>query len=360
MFKRNDEIPHMLIFGTTGSGKSELAKKEIATILKEHPQDRIYVLTNTPEYRSLVEEFGSVIASEQKVRPDHDSPFWPVNPLDLSFYKLENEIDVKLSMKTDYIAAFFEFAKGKSLTTAEREIIGRAARRLYDPYIESMKDSDDYTVCPEKVPTFEDLYNELIKEDIPEAKSLALMFEIYAKGSHNYLSCHTKPRTADIETNRLVIYNFQEMGTMMTPILILSVLENIWCNNLDPMKNTWIYLEDVSILLQNEASAASLRTYWDCSRMQNITLTGITQDFDSFDEFGRAILNNCKSVIFMRQPKMNIETIKDLYSLDGTEAGLIESLPGQKPGNGVYINGRNVEAIETYNASEDTFATDER
>lgn len=74
-----------------------------------------------------------------------------------------------------------------------------------------------------EVPTLQDFRNELLKQEEPEAKKIALAIELFTNGSLNTFAKHTNVDT----NNRLICYDILDLGKQLMPIGMLVVLDSI-------------------------------------------------------------------------------------------------------------------------------------
>ena len=95
-------------------------------------------------------------------------------------------------------------------------MIDRCTRTVYRKYLEDPR--------PENIPLLEDLYNELLKQEEPEAKFVATALEIYVSGSLNVFNHRTN---VDIN-NRIVCFDIKDLGKQLKKIGML-IVEDISC-----------------------------------------------------------------------------------------------------------------------------------
>ena len=127
------------------------------------------------------------------------------------------------------------------------------------------------------MPLLEDLYNELLKQDEPEAKHVATALEIYVTGSLNVFNHRTN---VDI-TNRLVCYDIKELGKQLKKIGMLIVQDQVWGRvtaNRETGKATRYYMDEFHLLLKEEQTAAYSVEIWKRFRKWGGIPTGITQN----------------------------------------------------------------------------------
>ena len=127
------------------------------------------------------------------------------------------------------------------------------------------------------MPTLQDFRAELLKQDEPEAKEIALAIELFTSGSLNTFAKHTNVDT----NNRLICYDILDLGKQLMPIGMLVVLDSILnriTQNRAKGRNTFIFIDEIYLLFQHEYSANFLFTLWKRVRKYGAYATGITQN----------------------------------------------------------------------------------
>ncbi len=254
--------PNGLILGTPGSGKSFAAKREIANAFLVTDDD-ILISDPEAEYRPLVEHFGGQVI---KISPTSDQY---INPMDIN--QNYSDDDDPVMLKAEFILSLCELIIGgkDGLLPVEKTIIDRCIHRVYRKYFENP--------VPENMPILEDLYNELLKQDEPEARHVATALEIYVTGSLNVFNHRTN---VDI-TNRIVCYDIKELGKQLKKIGMLIIHDQVWGRvsaNREEGKSTRYYLDEMHLLLKEEQTAAYTVEIWKRFRKWGGMPTGITQN----------------------------------------------------------------------------------
>ena len=90
-----------------------------------------------------------------------------------------------------------------------------------------------------------------------------------------------QPTNVDM-SNRLICFNIQSLGDQLKSVAMLSMLEFINTQVMqndrsDPDAATWVYFDEIYLLLRNELSAHFLYVSWKRFRKYNAYATGITQ-----------------------------------------------------------------------------------
>lgn len=254
--------PNGLILGTPGSGKSFAAKREIANAFLVTDDD-VIISDPESEYSPLVLRFGGQVI---KISPTSTQY---INPMDINMNYSDD--DNPIALKADFILSLCELIVGgkEGLQPVEKTVIDRCIHQIYQRYFEDP--------VPEKMPLLEDLYNELLKQDEPEAKHVATALEIYVSGSLNVFNHRTN---VDI-TNRLVCYDIKDLGKQLKKIGMLVVQDQVWgrvTENRSQGRSTRYYMDEMHLLLREEQTAAYTVEIWKRFRKWGGIPTGITQN----------------------------------------------------------------------------------
>lgn len=174
------------------------------------------------------------------------------------------------------------------------------------------------------MPTLDDLCKELLKQKENEAKEIALALELFASGSLNTFSKQTNVNV----NNRLVCYDILDIGEQLMPIGMLIVLDNIWNRitaNRIKGKNTFIFIDEIYLLFQNECSANFLHKLWKRARKYGAFATGITQNVDELlhSLTARTMLANSEFVVMLNQASTDRDELAKLFSISDSQLKFI-------------------------------------
>ena len=108
-----------MYLGSTGSGKSFAAKRELLNVFLTIPQDRIIVVDPMGEYAPLVRRLGGQVIEIAPDSPHH------LNPMDVELNMAAGESP--LSMKADFLLSLCELVVGgkEGLQPIEKTVIDR-------------------------------------------------------------------------------------------------------------------------------------------------------------------------------------------------------------------------------------------
>ena len=320
-----------MILATSGSGKSMFTKQEIMELFLRFPKARFYLVDPENEYRPLVEELGGIVVDISVESRTY------LNPLE---YKPEPGSDtLPNEAKVEFILSLCEQIMGKNNGyIGDKSIIDNSLRNIYAHYVKANYKGD----CP----TLHDLWKDLKEQPLERAKEIALALEVYVNGS---LSMFAKPTNVDM-TNRLICFNIQSLGGQLKAVAMLYMLEFINTRVMTTERSssacaTWVYFDEIYLLLQNELSAQFLFTSWKRFRKYNAFATGITQNIEDClsNSTAYAMLANSEFVCMLRQTK-DIDHVVELYGLSDIQRNyLLKARPGQgilKMGNALipFVN----------------------
>ena len=254
--------PNGLILGTSGSGKSFSAKREILNVFLVTDDDIIIICDPEVEYYPLVQRLdGQVI----KISPTSRQY---VNPMDLNLDYSDDENP--LSLKVDFLLSFCDIVVGSKdgLQPVEKTVIDRCVRQVYQAYLSDPR--------PENMPTLGDLYDTLRAQEEKEAQFIATALEIYVTGSLNVFNHRTN---VDIN-NRIVCYDIKELGKQLKQLGMLVIQDQVWNRvtvNRGLGKTTRYYVDEFHLLLKGELASWSVEI-WKRFRKWGGVPTGITQN----------------------------------------------------------------------------------
>ena len=254
--------PNGLILGTPGSGKSFSAKREMTNVFLS-TKDDMRICDPEGEYSPVVNSMEGQVIRISPTSTDY------INPMDINLDYSDGENP--LSLKSDFILTLFELIIGgrEGLKPIEKTVIDRAVRQVYQPYLNDP--------IPENVPLLEDLYFALMEQEEREAHTVATALEIYVSGSLNVFNHRTN---VDVN-NRVVCYDIKELGSQLKKIGMLIVQDQIWgcvTANRSEGKCTWVWIDEMHLLLQEEQTAAYTVAIWKRFRKWGGVPTGITQN----------------------------------------------------------------------------------
>ena len=177
------------------------------------------------------------------------------------------------------------------------------------------------------VHTLQDFRAELLKQDEPEAKEIALAIELFTHGS---LNTFAKPTNVDTD-NRLICYDILDLGKQLMPIGMLVVLDSILnriTQNRAKGKQTFIFIDEIYLLFQHEYSANFLFTLWKRVRKYGAYATGITQNVDDLlqSHTARTMLANSEFLIMLNQASTDRIELAKLLNISDLQLSYITNV----------------------------------
>ena len=282
-----------LVFGVSGSGKSFITKEEIVfTMLKDKNAD--------------------VIVIDPATSGNH------INAMDMNKNYADGANPVIL--KSEFILSLCEQLIGSdNLGAKQKSIIDRCTASTYRYYLQG-----NYQGTP---PTLQDFYQELLKQEETEAKEIALAIELFVNGS---LNTFAKQTNVDTE-NRLICYNILDLGKQLLPLGMLVVLDSILnriTQNRAKGRNTYIFIDEIYLLLRNEYSANFLYTLWKRVRKYGAYLIGITQNVEDMlqNNTARAMMANSELIIMLNQASTDRAELAKLLNISDLQLSYITNV----------------------------------
>lgn len=339
LFNRtNSKNANGVILGTPGSGKSFSAKREMLNVLLNSP-DEVYVIDPEREYSPMAKALGGEVV---KIAPG--SGIY-VNPMDMDLKYADDEDPIQL--KADFICSLCETAIGGKygLNPIQETIIDRCVRKLYENYEAAMKAKSEregqlITFDSELCPTLVDFYNELLAQNEPEAKNVALSLERYTLGSLDSFAHRTNVEI----NNRFTIYDIKDIGSGMMEMGLRVCLNDIWnkmISNRKKNKRTWFYIDEFYLLTQTDSSAKFLQQIWKRARKWNGVPTGITQNVADLleNKEARAIISNSDFVLMLNQSPLDRQELAGMLNISSS---LLKNITNAGPGHGLIYTGTTI------------------
>lgn len=315
-----------MVIATSGGGKSLFVKQELLELFLRFLKAKFYIVDPENEYGPLVRELGGIVVD---ISVDSTTYF---NPLDFT-YDPSTKIQPHTA-KAEFVLSLCEQIMGKdNIQAGDKSLIDRSLKHIYKPLIQSGYKA----ACP----TLTDLYNDLKEQPHERAHEIALALELFATGSMNMFA---QPTNVDM-SNRLICFNIQSLGDQLKPVAMLSMLEYInTCvmsnERNDPKAATWVYFDEIYLLLRDKLSSQFLYTSWKRFRKYNAFATGITQNVQDClaNDTAYAMLANSEFVCMLRQTK-DIDSVVELYGLSDPQKNYLKLA---KPGQGILKLGNNL------------------
>lgn len=313
------------ILGTPGSGKSFAAKREIVNVLL-NSDDEVLVIDPEREYAPLARGFNGEIIHISAGSKTH------INPLDITMDYSDD--DNPLLLKSEFILSLCELLVGgrTGLSAPEKTVIDRSVKLTYAKYF---SDSKNRTV-----PTLMDFHEVLKNQPEQEAVNIALALELYVTGS---LGVFAQPTNIDIK-NRFVIYDIKDLGKQLRTMGMLIVLDQIWnrvTRNRAIGKRTWIYMDEIYLLFQNEYSANYLFELYKRARKWGAIPTGITQNVEDLliSDLARRMLSNSDYIMMLNQAPTDRAELAQLLNISNQQLGYVTN---SNAGQGLLFSGSSI------------------
>ena len=275
------------ILGVSGSGKSFAAKNEIISVMLRDAKSDVIIIDPENEYSSLVKALKGEVINISSTSNNH------INAMDMN--KDYGDGANPVILKSEFLLSLCEQLIGSgNLGPKQKSIIDRCTAQVYRVYQQG-----NYMGV---APTLQDFREELLKQEEPEAKALALDIELFTNGSLNTFAKNTNVNT----DNRLVCYNILELGDDLKPMGMLVILDNILnrvTKNRNRGKNTYIFIDEIYLLFQHEYAANFLFKLWKRVRKYGAFCTGITQNVDDLlqSHTARTMLSNSEFIVMLNQ-----------------------------------------------------------
>ncbi len=295
------------VFGVPGSGKSFFCKMEMGNVFLSG-NDEIIVIDPMNEYFDIAQTYGGTVVNMSAYTENY------VNPLDMDVWNLDlNDSKGMIREKGEFMLGLCEQCMGENLNARQKSIIDRCVRRLY---IEIVREKPNRFGRKKYVPVMSDFYEILMEQPEDEARDIALSLELFVNGSLNIFNHQTN---VDVN-NRFTVYGIRDLGTELSPITMLVMMENIQNRIIANGKRgiaTWLYIDEFHVLLNSEYSAKYLQQLWKKVRKQGGLCTGITQNIVDLLQSCTAttMLANSEFVALLKQANTDSARIAEVIGV---------------------------------------------
>ena len=299
------------ILGVSGSGKSFTAKEEIAAIKMRDPKADIILVDPEREYSKLVKAYNGEVIKISATSQNH------INAMDMNADYGDGNPVILISV---FILSLCEQLIGSgNLGAKQKSLIDRCTANVYRVFQQG-----NYQGIP---PTLQDFREELLRQNEPEAKEIALAIELFTNGSLNTFAMQTNVDTS----NNLICYDILDLGKQLQPIGMLVVLDSILnriTSNRSKGKNTYIFIDEIYLLFQYEYSANFLFTLWKRVRKYGAFATGITQNVEDLlqSHTARTMLANSEFIIMLNQASTDRIELAKLLNISEPQMSYITNV----------------------------------
>lgn len=306
------------VLGVSGSGKSFKVKEEMLSLILRGDVD-IICIDPEREYGDLFRAVGGEVIHISAGSHNH------INAMAMS--KNYGDDENPIILKSEFILSLIEQLVGTGkLNAKEKSIIDRCTANVYISYI-----ANGFKGTP---PTLKDFRQELLRQDEPEAREVALAIELFTDGSLNTFARQTN---VNVDSQYLV-YDIKDLGKQLRTIGMLVVLDNIFnriTENRAKGRHTFIYIDEVYLLFQNEYSSNFLFELWKRVRKYGACATGVTQNVSDLlvSHTARTMLANSEFLLLMNQAPIDRVELANLINI--SEAQLSHITDNEKAGIGL-------------------------
>lgn len=326
--RKNLTNPHGFTFGVSGGGKSMGNKWEIfETFFKT--KDDIIILDPEGEFVKITNLLGGLVINLSGTNQ------MVLNPFDINEnYGREGDAS-PIPFKSDFIISFIDETIGRKygLSAIDKSIIDKCVREIYQKYLKKPKKKN--------IPTYQDFYDELKKQNSFEAETMVKELELFVEGSLNLFNKEKAEINLD---NRLICINLKDLPIQLKNPAYKVAQDFIWNRvSLNKQRNVYTRLwnDEIHLALKTEISADWLCTSWKIGRKYGLIATGMTQEVkDAIKvEDARALIANSEFVTIYRQKD---DTLKDISSVVILNDNQKQLLKGVDAGCGLIKAGNDI------------------
>ncbi|WP_304749236.1 VirB4-like conjugal transfer ATPase, CD1110 family [Dubosiella newyorkensis] len=328
--------PSGWILGKPGFGKSMTAKQEAMAVLLQDPDADVFFIDPQGEYRHMAEELNKISAREKftvlKVDTTSNMHFNPfeVDMTDQEWRKRKAEF---------LLFVIAEMIGQGDLSAAQKSRIDRIISTVYLEYTQA------YEMDPHvRQPTLKDFYiklNEFAQaHQDPIAADIAESLWIYVNGS---IDLFAQESNVDM-SSRFIVFDISELGdsirTLSMKVILETLEQRIRVNNI-LKKPTYVYIDEIYLLLKDAYSEQFLNEFWKWCRKFGGVVTGITQNVSELLASTQAtsLLSNSEFCLMLAQGQADLVALQQLFNLSDEQ---VRSLLSAGIGTGLIKYGSTI------------------
>lgn len=323
--RKNLTSPMGFVCGKTGSGKGMFTKTEMVGTILSNPTDEIYVIDRAGEYTNLAERYGGVT---YHFGVDTGTYLNPFDTVSVDYMTRAEQIAFKIDVMLAQAGANAAEA-GNPLSEVDQSIIQRCVELAFNR---------TYQNADGKPPILQDFYELAREQPEPEAKTIALRYERFVKGSMNFFN-----HQSNVDLNsRIVDFNLKDLPDSMLVFALVNVCEAVRNRMYQNARNgirTWLYVEEIQSLFSYPTVLSYFSRFSNEGRKFGLLLTGITQNAVAILENKAAqnIVLNADFLMLLKQSPLDRMKWVELLSLSEQEEECIDE--SAEAGDGLLIAG---------------------
>ena len=310
------------IMAPSGTGKSFIAKKEITPLFLGDPNANIIIIDPQGEYKKLVDGLNKYSkTNECQIIPVYPTSEFHFNPFDGDISRadfLSRKVEVAIVMMAQMVGV------NGYLSGEQISIIDQIVHSMFLDY-ETVLTTDPKNA---RMPTLKTFHEYLGNYEGDVAHQMYKGLWTYVKGV-NDLFAHE----SNVNINsRMVVFDIHDMSESIKPLATKIILETIKeqvLKNDEQGKDTWVYIDEIYRLLDNEYSENFLYEFWKWVRKFGGACTGITQDVIDLlrSDKTSTMLANSDFFIMLHQEKLDLVQLKGLLNLSDEQCMYVSTCP---------------------------------
>lgn len=306
------------ILGKSGMGKSFKVKEELSWVMMKDEEADVIIIDPQGEYKIIAETFNNY--SNKKIcdvlEISSNSKLY-FNPFDGDVFQPDF-----IKQKAEFIQTIMAEMIGNGyLTPEQKSITDQVVYKVYQDYLLNLEQENFEQAV---MPTLETFYNVLGQNNDPISKQMYRALWIYVYGSYD-LFAHQSNVNVD---SKLLIYDISNLGntivTLGQKVILESIREKIKRNH-EKKRRTYVYIDEIYLLLKDEYSANFLYEFWKWARKYGAVLTGMTQNVSDLlrSQKGCTMLSNSEFFIILGQDSNDVMQLQSLLELSKEQAQFV-------------------------------------
>lgn len=264
--RMESDAANELIFGCSQYDLKPIVQKEILNAIVNTGNDSdVYIVDFTGECHILSH---IIQCSVINVGHSHDIC---LNPFDLAFY----DFSVSVAQKAEFVISLLESLNedGVHYSSLEKMMISHCVFDIYQTAAQGRFCHMNF-LHSHHAPTMQDLCKSLEGLDTPKAQKISSAIKRHMNG----ILCKFSHFTNAIVSERFTVYDMVQHPCAF--MVALEHIQNRMIQNSCRGRRTFVYINPVNCILQNQTAISFLSAFWKNSSQYHGICTGILYDTD--------------------------------------------------------------------------------
>ncbi len=321
--RRDLQYPNCFIFGHSGSGKTEVAKREIKQII-DNTEDEVIIFCEAGEYaKTQIYPNTICLDSIAQIKLSSQNEGYHINPMDFVL----NEYDpfgYDIQHKCDTITAIFEIVMKRPLSQSETSAVHNAVKAVLTPFVQELK-RQNRNYAPEINPTFEDVMKALAEDR--NGENVTNFYNLFCSAKESCAMLKYRTNMPHHKAIEIAWYTMPCKLDLIMYVVCMDYARNRLLLN-EKRKTIYMYWDNADCVLNNKIDCSKMfLSLLRESRKCGSTQTLLASEFFDVLPTATDLFPQFELFEFLSQSEKSRTAIQTLYNFDEQAMSYITSSP---------------------------------